>query len=264
MSEPFNITSKDNYELNRLMLETLNIQSHFELLMWLQGNFQKYLPHDAMIVAWGDFSIGIIYIDVVSSLPGVRTGNVSNKSLNAILINLFSKWLEYDKKPLTISVEKGVFHGYELNIGDASLTLKKMKSGLIHGIKDFRGGHDCLYFFANSSRVIDQKAEEIIARFLPYIDCTLRQLEHLPEQLPGVAVEKVESEIDDELAGTLSSREIEIMDWVKGGKTNQDIGIILNISAFTVKNHMQRIFKKLDVLNRAQAVSKFNRIYNSQ
>ena len=44
------------------------------------------------------------------------------------------------------------------------------------------------------------------------------------------------------------------MEWVRMGKTNQEIGMILNISAFTVKNHLQRIFKKLDAMNRAQAV----------
>ena len=49
---------------------------------------------------------------------------------------------------------------------------------------------------------------------------------------------------------------MEIMEWVRMGKTNHEIGMILDISAFTVKNHMQRIFKKLDVMNRAQAVSK--------
>jgi DNA-binding CsgD family transcriptional regulator len=45
------------------------------------------------------------------------------------------------------------------------------------------------------------------------------------------------------------------MEWVGKGKTNPEIGMILNISPFTVKNHLQRIFKKLDVMNRAQAVA---------
>jgi len=53
----------------------------------------------------------------------------------------------------------------------------------------------------------------------------------------------------------MSLRELEIMTWVREGKTNQEIGQILDISVFTVKNHLQRIFKKLNVYNRAQAVA---------
>jgi DNA-binding CsgD family transcriptional regulator len=58
----------------------------------------------------------------------------------------------------------------------------------------------------------------------------------------------------------LSERETQIMAWVAMGKTNSEIGAILNISGFTVKNHMQRIFQKLNVFNRAQAVSKVTRV----
>lgn len=50
--------------------------------------------------------------------------------------------------------------------------------------------------------------------------------------------------------------------WVALGKTNPEIGTILHISSFTVKNHMQRLFKKLNVTNRAQAVGKFNALQN--
>ena len=49
------------------------------------------------------------------------------------------------------------------------------------------------------------------------------------------------------------------MHWVSIGKTNAEIGSILDISAFTVKNHLQRIFKKLDVFNRMQAVTKYEK-----
>ena len=54
----------------------------------------------------------------------------------------------------------------------------------------------------------------------------------------------------------LSAREAEILRWISLGKTNPEIGSILGISSFTVKNHVQRILRKLDVINRTQAVGK--------
>lgn len=54
----------------------------------------------------------------------------------------------------------------------------------------------------------------------------------------------------------MTEREIEILTWVQEGKSNQEIGDILCISPLTVKNHVQKILRKLDVKNRAQAVSK--------
>jgi DNA-binding CsgD family transcriptional regulator len=57
-------------------------------------------------------------------------------------------------------------------------------------------------------------------------------------------------------ADLLSTREREILRWVHVGKTNIEIGAILDISPLTVKNHVQRILRKLDVQNRTQAIGK--------
>jgi DNA-binding CsgD family transcriptional regulator len=54
----------------------------------------------------------------------------------------------------------------------------------------------------------------------------------------------------------LSKREIQVLHWVRNGKTNTEIGQILGISPPTVKNHVQKIMRKLNVNNRAQAVGK--------
>jgi DNA-binding CsgD family transcriptional regulator len=64
-----------------------------------------------------------------------------------------------------------------------------------------------------------------------------------------------------ERGSTLSARELEVMKWVRMGKTNSEIAIILSLSMFTVKNHMRLIYKKLDVLNRAQAVGSLDAVY---
>ena len=47
------------------------------------------------------------------------------------------------------------------------------------------------------------------------------------------------------------------LNWVSEGRTNSEIAEILTISSFTVKNHVQRILKKLDAANRAEAVAKY-------
>ena len=53
----------------------------------------------------------------------------------------------------------------------------------------------------------------------------------------------------------LSERELQVLAWVRDGKTNYEIGQILDISPLTVKNHVQKILRKLNVSNRAQAVA---------
>ena len=55
---------------------------------------------------------------------------------------------------------------------------------------------------------------------------------------------------------SLTKRQAQIMNWVQQGKTNFEIVVILEVSPLTVKNHLQKLFKRLDVHNRAQAVAK--------
>jgi DNA-binding CsgD family transcriptional regulator len=53
----------------------------------------------------------------------------------------------------------------------------------------------------------------------------------------------------------VTEREAQILHWIRQGKNNQEIGQILAISALTVKSHLQKIYRKLQVQNRAQAAS---------
>lgn len=51
----------------------------------------------------------------------------------------------------------------------------------------------------------------------------------------------------------LSPREAEILFWVAQGKTNAEIGMILEISPATAKKHLENIYGKLGTENRASA-----------
>jgi transcriptional regulator EpsA len=237
-----------------LIQKSLEPQSHFELFLWLQGRLQKLLPHEIMIAAWGDFSLGQINFDIISPLPGIRTKGVSQDNLTPLLKRLYGYWCSYNQAPFAINIEQGLFNIDELDCNIFNDSLSSMTSAVVHGIKDCRGHHDCLYVLMSSDSM-PTSSRKMLKVFLPYIDNALRQIDHLAEQLPeeNLFTTTLPGKITDNL---LSARELEIMDWVKMGKTNMEIGMILNISAFTVKNHLQHIFRKLDVLNRAQAVSK--------
>lgn len=54
----------------------------------------------------------------------------------------------------------------------------------------------------------------------------------------------------------LTAREAEILMWISRGKTNRDIGMILDSSPRTVNKHLEHIFEKLGVTTRSAAVSK--------
>lgn len=54
----------------------------------------------------------------------------------------------------------------------------------------------------------------------------------------------------------LTRRELEVLKWIKEGKSSWEAGAILSISERTVKFHLGNIFKKLNVVNRSHAVAK--------
>jgi DNA-binding response OmpR family regulator/DNA-binding CsgD family transcriptional regulator len=54
---------------------------------------------------------------------------------------------------------------------------------------------------------------------------------------------------------SLTSREAEVLLWISRGKSNRDIGEILDISPRTVNKHLEQVFVKLGVENRASAAA---------
>jgi DNA-binding NarL/FixJ family response regulator len=57
----------------------------------------------------------------------------------------------------------------------------------------------------------------------------------------------------------LSAREREILDLLCEGLSNKEIGTKLNVSQFTVRNHLAKVFEKLHVRSRTEAVMAYLR-----
>ena len=59
-----------------------------------------------------------------------------------------------------------------------------------------------------------------------------------------------------ELVEELSDREVEVLNLIAKGSTNQEIAQELILSLYTVKSHARNIYSKLGVKNRTEAVAR--------
>lgn len=71
------------------------------------------------------------------------------------------------------------------------------------------------------------------------------------------------AEVRDNKLVHLSQRQREILQLLAAGDSNKEISRTLNISAGTVKAHLESLYRRLDVKNRTQAAMVFNGVIES-
>lgn len=253
LDDVFEVSAADQQRFVDRVRESFHIKCHFQLLLWLQGEFQRCIPHQILIAAWGDFARGSLQYDIVSVLPSVRSGLSIHSEVSQFIGDMFRRWADHGAQPFGHNLDDLRFDPGTTGKEEAE-AYQAMRSVLVHGFRDVRGNQDCLYVFFSSAPEIAPASLDNLRITLPFVDAALRQVAHLPCQY-RVKETPEDDSTDVSSDQRLSGREHEIMEWVKAGKTNYEIGLIVNISSFTVKNHLQRIFRKLGVTNRAQASS---------
>ncbi len=246
----------------RIVEASTRIASHQDLYSWLQGEIQRFIPHQVLISAYGYYDTWQLKLDIISSLPGVRSYVLARCDIDVLLQKLFNRWVKGARRPFVLHTLQGLGldgAGCECSLHGA---LRGTKSLLVHGVRDERGECDCLYVALNLAPLAEGCFSEcfgmtpcfVIESLINQIDVSSRRLASLPGAVTKPAA------LRDGGPCRLTEREHEILEWICKGKTNFEIGIILNISTFTVKNHIQHIFEKIGAANRVQAVT----IYKAQ
>jgi len=227
------------------------IKKHVDFFRWQQDDLAKIFPHDVLIAVWGDFNKGALNYDVSSNIPGIRTQSLreSPGHIDHLMSDLYQRWLANSERWYRInnfSVDPNAdgvpaFFNNQLSV---------INSILVYGVRDIRGNNDCLYIFMDKQSEFPVTSS-VLGMFMPHLDAALRRIESLE------SADSEEDDLSEYHVQGLSDREHEIIHWVRMGKTNFEISMILSISPNTVKNHLKRIFSKLDVSCRAQAVATY-------
>ena len=249
------LTANEGERFLQIISRTSRIKRHYELFQLLQGEVQHFIPHQILISAWGDFRAPNLKLDVISAIPGVRTGQLNGCNIDGLLRHLYERWLAQGRQPVLLdrpADEKLMHSGCTCAL---HRSLQTMWSVLLHGVHDARDGTDILYLVASTGSIANGGSVE---RFGFLADTIIAQIDVAFRRVAGLNTPAVSA--NQEAGSTirpLSAREEEIIAWLSNGRTNVEISAILGISSFTVKNHVQRIIKKLGATNRTEAVAKF-------
>jgi transcriptional regulator EpsA len=253
-------TESDPVHFLKIAGQGAGLATHEELWRWLQGDVQQWLSHEAMLIGWGDFRTGELHYDIVSSLPGMRSTDWTVAGVAPLISHFRDCWAAAQHQPTQLDATLCADLVRGLGDGAAPEAIKTFRTALVHGIRQTRQGAERIFVALSRQQELPPQAPQALKLLLPFIDTALRQMPPAPVRAAPCSRFDVHHR-NSARVSALSERERQIMVWVAMGKTNPEIGMILDISEFTVKNHMKSIFSKLDVTNRAQAVAKLERMH---
>lgn len=120
-----------------------------------------------------------------------------------------------------------------------------LSEGLTYGIFEPKDSIGTIISFAGSSIEPSNQQVTCLKIIVPYIHQTAIRVFRKKTILKETGISL-----------PLSAREIDVLKWVKSGKTNWEISAILNISERTAKFHVINIIRKLNASTRGHAVAK--------
>ncbi|CDG84588.1 LuxR C-terminal-related transcriptional regulator [Janthinobacterium agaricidamnosum] len=228
-NRPLMLAPREQGYLLRVIEAAPRAGGSHDLFLWTQGEFQALLPHQIMVCLHFD---GAGQVRHAACLHG--------GTADAALLGRLAD----PQRGLAPRLAR--HHRCSGGAAPPPALLEELRhTGLQHmmgrGSDDLPGGASFFALFGLPQAPAAQQLY-LLDLLLPYLHMALLRLAGGPAAAPAMRAASV--------------REVEILRWVKEGKSNHEIGAILGISGWTVKSHLQRIYKLLEVANRTQAVSR--------
>ncbi|WP_035372940.1 LuxR C-terminal-related transcriptional regulator, partial [Pseudoduganella violaceinigra] len=196
------------------------IASQRELFLWSQGALQTLLPHGVLLCVQLDEQGRPRKVECLSST--LLAPSLLCDPAQGPVPAWLRQWQQGGGQPL-------------------ALRAGELGHGLIHGSGALAAGGSA-FALLGLPGAAGLREGWLLQVLLPYL--------HL-------AAQRIASAAWVSPAGSaMSPRQTEILQWLREGKSNEEIGRLLGISALTVKNHLQRLYRQLGVNNRAHAVAR--------
>ena len=231
---------EDRDKLVWVFESSLQIKNQAGFFLWSQGALQMLTPHEILICGVknnGSRSFQVRRFSSCRYFSDEHFAAVCDPQ-NGLLARCVSQWLRTGEPCF-------VLPGADVEL-DRLLEASELKNLVLHGVWGADGDVSGYFCFSRTSLSRDPRSVRILEVLVPMIYVTFLRV------LSG------DAKTDDEglrVNNLVTRREVEILGWIKEGKTTADIADILRLSPFTVKNHVQNILKKLGARSRSHAVA---------
>jgi transcriptional regulator EpsA len=221
---------------------SLRVHARAHFFSWTQGLLQSLIRHELLICTLCLGKPPAFRADGFSmTTPDPSAFSDAFVRDTAVAPALLKMWEERRYQPVVVDgvVGNGSFARELERLGATQL--------LVHGVHDADGRALTLFTFACRAGAIGSRQTYLLQLLAPALHAAWVRTQL---QRTSSVVEKASGH------GVLTVREQDILKWIYLGKSNFEIGAILKISPLTVKNHVQKILRKLNVVNRTQAIGK--------
>ena len=241
------LNSLDQESLIMNLDASLRVHARHQFFNWAQGALQSLVPHELLICAMRNGDPASYYVESFStlSLDLARFNELYRQDV-ALVPHLVKSWEKNRRQPFVF--ETGADSPFAATALARELNRIDATSIVAHGTYDASGKLTSFFIFAGRPGTTGLGQANLVEMVVPFLHAAW-----VRSQLNWTAEDAT---VKPQVAGLLTPRELEVVKWLYYGKSNIEIGMILTISPLTVKNHVQKILRKLNVLNRTQAVGK--------
>jgi transcriptional regulator EpsA len=245
-----NATLLDPLELESLKLimdASLRVHARHHFFTWTQGLLQNLVKHEALICALRNAEPMSFHVESFSTSPLEPTlFSDMFRQDTSMVPHLIKTWEESSYQPVVC--ETGNASPFAESALGRELNRIGADTVIAHGTYDALGKPASFFVFACQRHAIGPRQVYCVELIVPFLQQAWVRTQ-INRPVEGASAHPAG-------AGLLTSREQEVLKWIHLGKSNIEIGTILGISPLTVKNHVQKILRKLNVQNRTQAVGK--------
>jgi len=239
-------------ELDKVLVNleaAVKVRKRADFFSWVQGVFQGMIAHEVLICGLSVPAANGMRFEWLASYPSPdHLVRELCRAQDGLLHRLIALWLQGGRVPLMLQATPSAAAGAGKGSLADELRDLDLSNCVAHGLPSLEGHPAGFFAFFRIPTAPALHEQRMLELLLPYLHAAW-----LRANCDVAAQGSVQTVAAREI---LTAREVEILHWVERGKSNNEIAQILNISHLTVKNHVQKILRKLNVQNRAQAVAK--------